>query len=112
MQNILAVVPRGAQEMVTPIICTDFTQPDAEQIQELLAEVTTMLPGPHPSVTAMLTDAKADLLAFAAFTLSHWLRIWSSNPPERAGKEVTRPTSTVGRFPPTRRPFSALPGRS
>jgi len=43
MRNVLAVVPKGSQEMVAPIIRTIFAQPDAEHIQKQFAEVTTML---------------------------------------------------------------------
>ena len=67
MRNVLAVVPKGSQEMVASIIRTIFAQPDVEHSQKQFAEVTTMLARSHPKVAAMLTDAEADLLAFAAF---------------------------------------------
>ena len=67
MRNVLAVVPKGSQEMVASIIRTIFAQPDVEHIQKQFAEVTTMLGRSHPKVAVMLTDAEADLLAFAAF---------------------------------------------
>jgi transposase-like protein len=43
IRNVLAVVPKGSQEMVASIIRTISAQPDAEHIQKQFAEVTTML---------------------------------------------------------------------
>ena len=47
----------------------------------------------------MLTDAREDLTAFASFPAAHWVKIWSTNPLERANKEVKRRTNVVGIFP-------------
>ena len=80
MRNVLAVVPKGSQEMVASIIRTIFAQPDVEHIQNQFAEVTTMLGRSHPKVAAMLTDAQPDLLAFTGFPRRHWRQIWSTNP--------------------------------
>ena len=80
MRNVLAVVPKGSQEMVASIIRTIFAQPDREHIEKQFGEVTTMLGRSHPKVAAMLADAQPDLLAFAAFPQRHWRQIWSTNP--------------------------------
>ena len=55
MRNILAVVPKGSQEMVAFIIRTLFAQLDAEHIEKQFGEITTMLGRSHPKVAAMLT---------------------------------------------------------
>ena len=47
----------------------------------------------------MLTDAREDLLAFTGFPVSHWKKIWSTNPLESLNKEVKRRTDVVGVFP-------------
>jgi putative transposase len=99
MRNVLAVVPKGSQDMVASIIRTIFAQPHREHIQKQFAEVTTMLRRSHPKVAAMLTDAEADLLAFAGFPQRHWRQIWSTNPLERVNKEIKRRTDVVGVFP-------------
>ena len=99
MRNVLAVVPKGSQEMVASIIRTIFAQPDREHIEKQFAEVTTMLGRSHPKVAAMLIDAQPDLLAFAAFPRRHWRQIWSTNPLERVNKEIKRRTDVVGVFP-------------
>ena len=52
-----------------------------------------------PQVGAMLVEARDDLLAFSAFPLEHWRKIWSTNPLERLHREVKRRTDVVGVFP-------------
>jgi Transposase, Mutator family len=39
-------------------------------------------------MAAMLTDAKADVTAFTGFPVSHWKKIWSTNPLKRVNKEI------------------------
>jgi putative transposase len=39
-----------------------------------------MLGRQFPAVEAMLGGAEADLLAFTDLPLSHWKKIWSTNP--------------------------------
>ena len=99
MRNVLAVVPKGSQEMVASIIRTIFVQPDREHIEKQFREVTTMLGRSHSKVGAMLADAQPDLLAFAAFPRRHWRQIWSTNPLERVNKEIKRQTSSSVSFP-------------
>jgi putative transposase len=99
MRNVLAVVPKGNQEMVAAAIRTVFAQPDAEHVHEQLEVIATMLGKQLPKVEAMLREAREDLLAFTAFPIAHWKKIWSTNPLERLNKEVKRRTDVVGVFP-------------
>jgi len=66
MRKVLAVVPKGGQDMVAWVIRTVFAQPDAQHISKQFTEVVVMLGRPHPKVAIMLDDARDDLLAFAA----------------------------------------------
>ena len=38
----------------------------------------------------MLEDALPDTLAFTAFPVPHWQKLWSNNPLERLNKEIRR----------------------
>jgi putative transposase len=60
---------------------------------------TATLTGQFPEVVAMLVDAREDLLAFCAFPLEHWRKVWSTNPLERVHREVKRRCDVVGVFP-------------
>lgn len=99
MRNVLAIVPKGSQDMVASIIRTIFAQPDAAHVNAQFDEVARMLARSHPKVAAMLDDARSDLLAFAGFPQRHWRQIWSTNPLERVNKEIKRRTDVVGVFP-------------
>jgi transposase-like protein len=67
MRDVLAVIPKGPQDVVASIMRTIFAQPDGEHIENQFREVTTMLGCSHPKVAALLVDALPDPLAFAAF---------------------------------------------
>src|SRR4051812_1036316 len=99
MRNVLARVPKGNAEMVAAAIRTVFAQPDAEHVHSQLDVIAGMLGRQFPQVEAMLREAKDDLLAFTAFPVSHWKKIWSTNPLERLNKEIKRRTDIVGVFP-------------
>jgi putative transposase len=51
------------------------------------------------AVATMLTDAREDLTAFAAFPPAHWTKSWSTNPLERVNNKIKRRTNVVGSFP-------------
>jgi putative transposase len=99
MRNVLARVPRGNSEMVAAAIRTVFAQPDAEHVHSQLDVIAGMLGRQFPQVETMLRDAADDLLAFTDFPLSHWKKVWSTNPLERLNKEIKRRTDVVGVFP-------------
>jgi transposase-like protein len=99
MRNVLAKIPKASGEMVAAAIRTVFAQPDATHVEAQFDEITTMLRRQFPVVVDMLTDARADLLAFSSFPAPHWKNIWSTNPLERLNKEIKRRTNVVGIFP-------------
>ena len=107
MRNVLARVKRTNTHMVIAAIQTIFAQPDATTVREQFDRIVATLEGQFPDVATMLTDAKEDLLAFAAFPEAHWRKVWSSNPlgapppgdqaPDRRRRGV--PERPVGRTP-------------
>jgi transposase-like protein len=99
MRNALAKVPRAKAQMVAATIKTIFVQPDKAHIARQLEEVATVLRPQFPNVADQLTEAAPDLLAFSAFPITHWTKIWSTNPLERVNAEIKRRTNVVGIFP-------------
>jgi putative transposase len=100
MRNVLAKVTRANGEMVAAAIRTIFAQPDAA-VAAQFERITATLQAQFPEVVAMLIDAKEDLLAFCAFPLEHWRKLWSTNPLERLDREIKRRCDVVGVFPTT-----------
>ena len=96
---MLAKVTKANAEMVAAAIRTIFAQPDAEAVAAQFERITATLESQFPEVTAMLHDAREDLLAFAAFPLEHWRKVWSTNPLERLHREIKRRCDVVGVFP-------------
>jgi putative transposase len=99
MRNLLAKVPRGAAEMVAATIRTIFAQPSGAMVRAQLEQVADRLEPGFPDVAAMLVEATEDLLAFTAFPVKHWKKIWSTNPLERVNKEIKRRADVIGIFP-------------
>jgi transposase-like protein len=99
MRNVLAKVPKASAEMVAAAIRTIFAQPDRPHVEAQFDEITLMIGRQFPDVATMLTDAREDLLAFTAFPVAHWRKLWSTNPLERVHKETKRRTDVVGIFP-------------
>jgi hypothetical protein len=69
-----------------------------------------MLGGQFPKVEAMLRDAEPELLAFAAFPVSHWKKIWSTDEivnPAGGGRRVV----VLGPFCPSRWPETSARSR-
>ena len=99
MRNLLAKVPKAAQAFVATLVRTIFLQPDATSVWCRLWVVVDQLEANFPDAAALLEEAAHDILAFAAFPIEVWKKIWSNNPLERLNKEIKRRTNVVGIFP-------------
>jgi putative transposase len=99
LRNVLARVPKGSAEMVAAAIRTIFAQPDASHVHEQLDVIAGMLGRQFPKLETMLRGNAEELLAFTSLPVSHWKKVWSTNPLERLNKEIKRRTDVVGVFP-------------
>jgi transposase-like protein len=98
-RNLLALIPKSHKDMVAAVFRTIFAQPDAHAVSAAWNEVRDQLTASFPKVGPLMDDAKAEVLAFAAFPRAHWVKIWSNNPLERINKEIKRRSRVVGIFP-------------
>jgi transposase-like protein len=99
MRNALALVPKGAQQMVAATIRTVFFQPDADNARATWRRVADGFRPRWPRLAQLLDTAEDEVLAYLAFPQEHWRQIWSNNPQERLNKEIKRRTDVVGIFP-------------
>ena len=99
MRNLLGKVPKSVQSMVSGLVRSVFSQPDAATTHAQYDRVIEQLIDHYPDAANLLIDAREELLAFATFPKEHWRQIWSNNPLERQNKEIKRRTNVVGIFP-------------
>ena len=80
---------------------TVFVQPDRRPHQFPAGSRSPghLRPSASPTWPTMLEEAAPDLLAFSAFPITHWTKLWSTNPLERVNAEIKRRTNDVGHFP-------------
>ena len=98
-RNLLARVPKGSQDVVAAAFRSIFIHPTAAEVWSAWDKVADTLHPQFPKVAELMHNAKPDVLAFTAFPVEHWKKIWSNNPLERLNKEIKRRTNVVGIFP-------------
>lgn len=98
-RNLLAKVPKAAQDFVAALNRSIFAQPNEREVWAQHRRVVDQLTDRFSNAAQLLEDAAEDILAFAAFPKSHWRQIWSNNPQERINREIRRRTDVVSIFP-------------
>jgi len=99
MRNLLAAATHRHRQMIAALIRTVFAQPDATTARTQLRAVVDQLRPYAPAVAERLEAMEDDVLAYTAFPVAHWSKIWSNNPIERLNRELKRRTDVVGIFP-------------
>ena len=90
MANLLTRVPKRAQPGVATMVRTIYQQLSPAEVHGQLDRVVEQLQEPFPQVAELLADAAPDILAFTAFPVAHWQKLWSNNPQERLNREIRR----------------------
>ncbi len=96
MANLLTRVPKRSQPGVAipqgPVrtVRTIYQQLSPAKVHAQTGRVVSQLRERFPQAANMLEDAAPNLLAFTAFPVSLWQKLWSNNPPERLNKEIRR----------------------
>ena len=98
-RNLLAKVPKAAQDFVAALNRSIFAQPNAREVWAQHRRVVDQLAERFNDAAQLLEDAAEDILAFSAFPKSHWRQIWSNNPQERLNREIRSRTDVVSIFP-------------
>jgi putative transposase len=98
-RNLLAKVPKAAQDFVAALNRSIFAQPNAEEVWAQHRRVVDQLAGRFEDAAQLLENAVEDILAFSSFPKAHWRQIWSNNPQERLNREIRRRTDVVSIFP-------------
>ena len=99
MRNLLSAAHHRHRQVIAALIRTIFVQPDTATATAQLRAVVDQLRPYAASVAERLEAMEADLLAYTAFPVGHWSKIWSNNPIERLNRELKRRTDVVGIFP-------------
>jgi transposase-like protein len=97
--NLMSATPKSSWGWVKALLHSIYDQPDAESVHAQFDRVVDALTDKLPAVAEHLEQARADILAFAAFPKEIWRQIWSNNPNERLNREIRRRTDVVGIFP-------------
>ena len=68
------------------MVRTIYQQLSPAEVHGQLDRVVNNSREPFPQVAELLADAAPDILAFTAFPVAHWQKLWSNNPQERLNR--------------------------
>jgi transposase-like protein len=98
-RNVLSRVPKGEQGAIRRELNKIFYAASLEEALREARRFVETYQNVYPSAVETLGRDLADCLTFFRMPPRHWVRIRTSNPLERALKEVRRRTRVIGRFP-------------
>ena len=92
-------MPKSQQEMVAAAFRTVFAYSIKEEMTKQYDQVMGTFAEHFTKASALMAEAKEEILAFSTFPREQWRQIWSTNPLERLTKELKRSCRVVGIFP-------------
>jgi transposase-like protein len=98
-RNLLACMPKSQQEMAAAAFRTVFAYSTKQEMSKQYDQVMGTFAEHFVKASALMADAKEEILAFSAFPREQWRQLWSTNPLERLNKELKRRCRVVGIFP-------------
>jgi transposase-like protein len=98
-RNLLQLVPRPHQGMVTVALRSLFAQESAAQILSRLDDLASSLAERFHKAAALMNEAREGVMAFRRFPQTHWKVAVSTNLLERVNEEIKRRTSVPSIFP-------------
>jgi len=102
------ISPKGSKSVVAAALRTIFAQPDRAAAKQQLREVVKAMGSRWPRAADLVAGAEEYVLAYVAFPVEHWTRIYSINPLERLNEEIKGRTHYGRRLPGLG--FGAAPG--
>jgi transposase-like protein len=99
IRNVLSRIPKAEQKRIRTELNKVFYAPTLEEALKRARDFTNQYKTVYPSAVEALLRDFTDCLSFFRMPAVHWKRIRTSNPLERALREVRRRTRVVGRFP-------------
>ena len=79
-RDLLALVPKGHQEMVAAAFRTIFAYATPDEVAAQWDHVRSTIAERFPKAAALMDGAKEEVLAFRSVPRAHWRQIWSTNP--------------------------------
>jgi transposase-like protein len=98
-RNVLSRVPKSEQAGIRRELNRIFYALSLEEALKQAGRFAAKHKNVYPSAVETLGRDLAECLSFFRMPPRHWARIRTSNPLERALKEVRRRTRVIGRFP-------------
>ncbi len=74
-RNLLQMIPKAHQGMVTTALRSVFAQETAQEIASRRDELASSLAERFPKAAALMNGARDDVLAFRSFPQLHWRKI-------------------------------------
>jgi putative transposase len=99
LRNVLSLVPRQNQQVVSAAVRQIYKMPDHQSALRMAKEIASKMEKSHPKVAEKLYYDVQETLNYMALPSEHWRQIHSTNGLERLNREAKRRADVVEIFP-------------